>query len=123
MKNNYFYVENYAELSGRKATLSSVLIAMIENRYKIKINMKKAVFLVIISLTFLTACSKKLTNIQNKSPEEIAAAYKVLKDVLHGLDAEQKKDIYLSKDAVSFGKRNYLLFSCTVADIILATKV
>src|SRR5680860_1433803 len=70
---------------------------------------KTAIYLTIICLMLLSSCSKKLTSIQNKSAEQIATNYKITKDVPYGSDAEQKMDIYLSKDAKSFGKNNYTI--------------
>ncbi|MFC4720927.1 alpha/beta hydrolase fold domain-containing protein [Geojedonia litorea] len=43
----------------------------------------------------------------DKSTEQIAATYTIIKDVAYGTDAEQAMDIYLSKDAKSYGKHNY----------------
>ncbi|SDC88098.1 Acetyl esterase/lipase [Algoriphagus faecimaris] len=66
-------------------------------------------YLILIFSIFLSSCSKKLTSIQNKSPEQQTAAYKVLKDVSYGSDPEQVMDIYLSQNAKSFGKLNYTI--------------
>jgi acetyl esterase/lipase len=68
---------------------------------------KAAIYLVLIFSIFLSSCSKKLTSIQDLSAEQQTAAYKVVKDVSYGSDAEQVMDIYLSQNAKSFGKRNY----------------
>jgi acetyl esterase/lipase len=54
--------------------------------------------LTILSAMLLSSCS---TN------EQIAATYKVMKDVSYGADTEQTMDIYLSKEAKSYGKSNY----------------
>lgn len=67
------------------------------------------IYLILIFSIFLSSCSKKLTSIQNKSPEQQTAAYKVLKDVSYGSDPEQVMDIYLSQNAKSFGKLNYTI--------------
>ena len=66
-------------------------------------------FLTIISLVILSYCSKKLTTIQDKSAEQIAINYNIVKDVPYGTDAEQTMDIYLSKEAKSLGKHNYTI--------------
>lgn len=50
-----------------------------------------------------------MTSIQDKSVEQIAATYQILKDVSYGSDEEQKMDIYLSKEAKSYGKYNYAI--------------
>lgn len=72
--------------------------------------MKKAVVhLIIICSLLLTSCSKKLTSIPDKSAEKIATTYKIMKDVSYGTDDEQKMDIYLSKEAKSYGKNNYTI--------------
>ncbi|MDI1324024.1 MAG: alpha/beta hydrolase [Algoriphagus sp.] len=68
---------------------------------------KTAIYLILIFSIFLSSCSKKLTSIQDLSTEQQTAAYKVVKDVSYGSDAEQVMDIYLSQKAKSFGKRNY----------------
>lgn len=63
----------------------------------------------IISLLLLTSCSKKLTSIPDKTSEQISATYEIMKNVSYGTDAEQNMDIYLSKDAKSYGKNNYTI--------------
>ena len=63
--------------------------------------------LLLIFLIILSSCSKKLTSIQDLSTDQQTAAYKALKDVSYGSDAEQVMDIYLSQKAKSFGKSNY----------------
>ena len=70
---------------------------------------KITIHLIIISLLLFSACSKKLTTIQDKSTEQIAITYTIMKDVEYGLDAEQKMDIYLSNDAKSYGRNNYTI--------------
>ena len=70
---------------------------------------KKVIYLSIISLIILTSCSKKLTSIQDKTVEQISATYQIEKDVTYGTDAEQNMDIYLSKEAKSYGKNNYTI--------------
>lgn len=67
------------------------------------------IYLILIFSIFLSSCSKKLTSIQNKSPEQQTAAYKVLKDVSYGQDPEQVMDIYLSPKAKSLGKQNFTI--------------
>lgn len=69
----------------------------------------KLISLSFISLIILSSCSKKLTSIQDKTDEQIATIYQVLKDVSYGSNAEQVMDIYLSQNAKSFGKRNYTI--------------
>lgn len=67
------------------------------------------IYLILIFSIFLSSCSKKLTSIQNKSPEQQTAAYKALKDVSYGQDPEQVMDIYLSPKAKSLGKQNFTI--------------
>jgi acetyl esterase/lipase len=50
-----------------------------------------------------------LTSIQDKTTEQISAAYEIKKNVSYGTDAKQKMDIYLAKDAKSYGKNNYTI--------------
>lgn len=72
--------------------------------------MKKTVVdLTILCLLLLTSCSKKLTSVPDKTTEQISATYEIKKDVSYGTDAEQNMDIYLSKDAKSYGKNNYTI--------------
>ncbi len=72
--------------------------------------MKKiAVQLTIISLLTFTSCSKDLTSIPDKTAEQISATYQIEKDVAYGTDSEQNMDIYLSKEAKSYGKNNYTI--------------
>ena len=65
--------------------------------------------LTILCLLLLTSCSKKLTTIPDKTNEQISTTYQINKDVSYGKDAEQKMDIYLSKEAKSYGKNNYTI--------------
>ena len=65
--------------------------------------------LTIISLLILTSCSKKLSSIPEKTAEQISATYQIKKDVLYGTDSEQNMDIYLSKNAKSYGKNNFTI--------------
>src|SRR5680860_620080 len=51
----------------------------------------------------------KLTMVPNKTTEQIATAYTVVKDVEYGSDADQKMDVYFSKDAKSYGKKDYTI--------------
>ena len=72
--------------------------------------MKKTIIqLTIISFLILTSCSKKLTSVPDKTTEQILATYEIKKDVSYGTDDEQNMDIYLSKDAKSYGKNNYTI--------------
>jgi acetyl esterase/lipase len=50
-----------------------------------------------------------LTSVPDKTDEQISAAYQIKKDVSYGTDAEQNMDIYLSKEAKSYGKNNYTI--------------
>jgi fermentation-respiration switch protein FrsA (DUF1100 family) len=50
-----------------------------------------------------------LTSIPDKTAEQISAIYHIKKDVSYGTDAEQNMDIYLSKEAKSYGKNNYTI--------------
>ncbi|RPA68584.1 alpha/beta hydrolase [Cyclobacteriaceae bacterium YHN15] len=68
-----------------------------------------ALFLPLIFSILLSSCSKKLTSKVDLSATEKETVYKILKDVSYGSDAEQNMDIYLSKNAKSFGKRNYTI--------------
>jgi acetyl esterase/lipase len=72
--------------------------------------MKNNVFvLAIMGLVSLSSCSKQLASIEDKSPEQINVIYTVMKDVQYDSDADQKMDIYLSKDAEAYGKHNYTI--------------
>lgn len=57
----------------------------------------------------LTSCSKNLSLVPDKTAEQISTTYQINKDVSYGTDAEQNMDIYLSKEAKSFGKNNYTI--------------
>ena len=70
---------------------------------------KTALQLTIISLLMFTSCSKDLTSIPDKTAEQISATYQIEKDVAYGTDSEQNMDIYLSKEAKSYGKNNYTI--------------
>jgi len=50
-----------------------------------------------------------LSSIQDKSTGQIDATYRIFKDIPYGSDDEQKIDIYLSKDAKSYGRKNYTI--------------
>lgn len=67
------------------------------------------VHLTIISLLILTSCSKNLSSVPDKTAEQISATYQIKKDVSYGTDAEENMDIYLSKEAKSYGKNNYTI--------------
>lgn len=72
--------------------------------------MNKSLFqLTIISFLILTSCSKNLTSILDKTDEQILATYQIKKDVSYGTDAEQNMDIFLSKEAKSYGTNNYTI--------------
>ncbi|MDU8886809.1 alpha/beta hydrolase [Yeosuana sp. MJ-SS3] len=70
---------------------------------------KSVIQLTIISFLILTSCSKNLTSVPDKTTEQISATYQTKKDVSYGTDAEQNMDIYLSKEAKSYGKNNYTI--------------
>lgn len=70
---------------------------------------KSVIQLTIISFLILASCSKNLTSVPDKTAEQISATYQVKKDVSYGTDAEQNMDIYLSKDAKTYGKNNYTI--------------
>ena len=67
------------------------------------------VHLAIICLLLFTSCSKKLTSVPDKTTEQISATYEIKRDIPYGTDVEQNMDIYLSKDAKSYGKKNYTI--------------
>ncbi len=69
----------------------------------------KQIYFLIISLIILSSCTKRLASIPDKTTEQIDVTYQVLKDVSYGSDAEQKMDIYLSKDAKSYGTKNHTI--------------
>ena len=72
--------------------------------------MKRTIIhLTILCLFLTTSCSKNLTSIPDKTAEQISTTYQIKKDVSYGTDAEQKMDIYLSKNAKTYGKNNYTL--------------
>jgi acetyl esterase/lipase len=50
-----------------------------------------------------------LTSVLNKSTEQISETYEIKRDVSYGQDDEQQMDIYLSKEAASYGKNNYTI--------------
>jgi acetyl esterase/lipase len=52
---------------------------------------------------------KNLTAIENKSIEQVATDYSIIKDMSFSTDSLQKMDIYLSKEAISSGKHNYTI--------------
>jgi acetyl esterase/lipase len=70
---------------------------------------KTVVQLTIIALLLLTSCSKKLTSVPDKTTEQVTATYQIEKDVSYGKDIKQNMDIYLSKEAKSYGKNNYTI--------------
>jgi acetyl esterase/lipase len=57
----------------------------------------------------LISCSKDLTSVPDKTEEQMAATYQIKKDVAYGTDAEQHMDLYLSKEAKTYGKNNYTI--------------
>jgi acetyl esterase/lipase len=67
------------------------------------------VHLIFISLLILTSCSKNLSSVPDKTAEQISTTYQIKKDVSYGTDAEQNMDIYLSKEARSYGNNNYTI--------------
>lgn len=50
-----------------------------------------------------------MTSVLNKSTEQISETYEIKRDVSYGQDDEQQMDIYLSKEAASYGKNNYTI--------------
>ena len=64
---------------------------------------------IILCFLLTTSCSNTLTSIPDKTAEEISAIYQIHKDVSYGTDTEQNMDIYLSKEAKSYGKNNYTI--------------
>ena len=72
--------------------------------------MKKAIIhLTILCLLLATSCSTNLTSIPDKTAEEISVTYEIQKNVSYGTDAEQIMDIYLSKEAKTYGKNNFTI--------------
>ncbi|MCA1744565.1 MAG: alpha/beta hydrolase [Bacteroidales bacterium] len=69
----------------------------------------KLIFLSMICWVILSSCTKTLSSIQDKSTGQIDATYQIFKDIPYGSDDEQKIDIYLSKDAKSYGRKNYTI--------------
>jgi len=67
------------------------------------------IYLTIICSIFFSSCSKNLSSIQNKPAEQIATDYAIIKDLPYATDRLQKMDIYLSKEAASFGKHKYTI--------------
>ena len=61
--------------------------------------------------SFLYWCSHLVRKIwlPDKTAEQISATYQIEKDVAYGTDSEQNMDIYLSKEAKSYGKNNYTI--------------
>ncbi|MBB4078034.1 acetyl esterase/lipase [Lewinella aquimaris] len=57
----------------------------------------------------LSSCATNLASLPDRSAGQIDASYTMHKDVAYGADPEQVMDIYLSKTAASFGKRNYTI--------------
>jgi acetyl esterase/lipase len=70
---------------------------------------KTAVPFTIIALLMLISCSKDLSSVPDKTEVQMAATYQIKKDVAYGTDAEQHMDIYLSKEAKTYGKNNYTI--------------
>lgn len=64
-------------------------------------------YLIFIFSIIISSCSKKLTSTVDLSATEKETVYKILKEIAYGSDREQVMDIYLSKNAKSYGKRNY----------------
>lgn len=70
-------------------------------------NVLHLLFLFCFLLT--TSCAQRLSSTQDLTTEERTAAYRVLKDVSYGPDAEQNMDIYLSERSRKYGKRNFTI--------------
>lgn len=69
----------------------------------------RLIFLSMIAWVILSSCTKTLTSIQDKTAAQMDATYRIFKDIPYGSDAEQKMDIYLSKAAKLYGRRNYTI--------------
>jgi hypothetical protein len=72
-------------------------------------------------IIFFSSCSVQLASIPDKSAEQIAANYKVLKNISYGSDKEQDLDIYISKDAKKLSDKISLLFSYMAVAITSVT--
>jgi dipeptidyl aminopeptidase/acylaminoacyl peptidase len=70
---------------------------------------KILLYVSLAGLVICSSCSPKLTAVADKTPEQIATAYKVTKDVSYGADKEQAMDIYLSAEAEKLKKKNYTI--------------
>lgn len=70
---------------------------------------RSIIYFIILCLLLTTSCTKNLNSIPDKTSDQISATYEIKKDVSYGTDAEQNMDIYLSKEAKSFGKNNYTI--------------
>lgn len=74
--------------------------------------MRRSIVLIILGFNFSilpSVYSQKLRDIQELSTEQIETTYQILKDVSYGSDPEQNMDIYLFKQAESYGKGNFTL--------------
>jgi acetyl esterase/lipase len=63
--------------------------------------------IIVICSIFFSSCSKNITITQNKSFEQIATDYTVIKDICCAADSLQTMDIYLAKDVNSLGRHDY----------------
>ncbi|MGI4759372.1 MAG: alpha/beta hydrolase fold domain-containing protein [Janthinobacterium lividum] len=71
--------------------------------------MNKKVFLSLSASVALSACSPKLATLTDKTSEQVAAAYRVTKDVAYGTDKEQILDSYLAPNAQKLKAKNYTI--------------
>jgi len=74
--------------------------------------MRRSIVLIILGFNFSilpSVYSQKLRDIQELSTEQIETTYQILKDVSYGSDPEQNMNIYLFKQAESYGKGNFTL--------------
>jgi acetyl esterase/lipase len=70
--------------------------------------MNKSIIYLFLSFSiFFSSCSVKLASVPNKSAEQLAANYKVLKNISYGSDKEEDLDIYISKDAKKLSNKNF----------------
>jgi acetyl esterase/lipase len=72
--------------------------------------MHKNIFYILFFFTVgFSPCAAQLRTIVDKSTEQIAADYQILRDVAYGSDKEQVMDIYISKEANKLKRRNFTI--------------
>lgn len=69
--------------------------------------MKKIQLALFTLITFLNTSYCQLSQLPDKSNEDINTLYAVTKDVLYGKDQDQKMDVYISKEAKIAKSKNY----------------